>query len=143
VAENAPIPARIPIALGGGLAALAALTGCAATSAGGAGGHDPSGTTSALKDGTYTEDGQYQSPGGLSEVAVTVTLKDGTVTAVKVVPKAENATAQQYEAKFASGIASEVVGKKLTDLHVGAVAGSSLTAQGFAAAVSKIEQDAA
>lgn len=65
------------------------------------------------------------------------------VTAVEVTPQADNATAKQYQTKFASGIADQVVGVPLDDLDVGAVSGSSLTGEGFMAAVEQIAADAA
>jgi uncharacterized protein with FMN-binding domain len=100
----------------------------------------PPGTT--FKDGTYSSTGHYTSPGGPSAIAVTMTLKNGTVTAVHVVPKAENPTAVSYESRFASGVGGQVVGKKLTALNVTTVSGSSLTSQGFDKAVAAIEAQA-
>ena len=102
-----------------------------------------SSASSGLKDGTYTATGEYQSPGGLSAIGVTVTLKGGTISAVKVVPKASNGTARQYESQFASGIGAVAVGKPIEGLQVGAVSGSSLTGQGFEKALEAIQQQAA
>ena len=73
---------------------------------------------------------------------VTLALKQGVVTSVKVVPKAENPTASGYESQFASGVGAKVVGKRLSDLNVTVVSGSSLTSQGFDAAVAAIEAKA-
>jgi uncharacterized protein with FMN-binding domain len=101
-----------------------------------------SGASGSFKDGTYTARGEYTSPGGASAVDVTVTVKGDVVTAVKVVPKAENPTAKGYEAQFASGVGEKVVGKKLTELNVTKVSGSSLTSQGFDRAIEAIEQKA-
>lgn len=146
---NAPAAARLRriAAVGGGLLGIAALAGCAPTA--GSGTAEAGSTTgtsassAALADGTYSATGDYQSPGGASAVAVTVTLKSGTITAVKVAPKAENATAQQYEAQFAAGVAAVAVGKPIAGLQVGAVSGSSLTSQGFEAALATIRTEAA
>lgn len=101
-----------------------------------------SGASAAFKDGTYTELGRYTSPGGPSAVDVTLTLQSGVVKAVKVVPKAENPTAAGYESQFASGVGSKVVGKRLTELDVTVVSGSSLTSRGFDAAVQAIQAKA-
>ncbi|MCU1475261.1 FMN-binding protein [Amnibacterium sp.] len=101
----------------------------------------PSGTT--FKDGTYSDLGRYTSPGGASAVAVTLTLKQGVVTALEVVPKAENPTASGYESRFASGVGGTVIGKPITALNVTVVSGSSLTSQGFDAAIAAIEAKAA
>jgi uncharacterized protein with FMN-binding domain len=129
---------------GASLASLAtlALAGCTSQSASASGsGTTPAsaGSDATFKDGTYTATGHYTSPGGDSAVAVKLTLKGGTVTAVTVTPKAENPTAQSYESNFASGVGGEVIGKKLTELNVTTVSGSSLTSQGFDKAVADIE----
>ena len=140
-------------AIGGGLIGVAALAGCSTAAAGSTGSSAPSaaagsassaGTSSAdLKDGSYTATGHYQSPAGDSSVSVTVTLKSGTITAVTVIPKTPNPTAQQYETQFAGGVGAAAVGKKISGLQVGAVSGSSLTSQGFEKALAQIRTEAA
>jgi uncharacterized protein with FMN-binding domain len=147
--------ARTAAALAGLSFTALALAGCS----GGASADGPAGATSSsassgsagssgsasgpLKDGTYTARGDYISPGGASAVDVKVTLKADTVTAVTVTPKAENPTAQGYEAKFAAGVGAKVRGKKLSELNVTKVSGSSLTSQGFDRAIEAIEKQAA
>lgn len=109
-----------------------------------------SGTTSApavdpnakFTDGKYEGTGEYPNPAGSSKVTVDVTLKDNVVTAIKVIPGATNSTSRAYQTQFAGGIASEVVGKKITDLKVSTVAGSSLTVKGFDQAIDQIKADA-
>ena len=147
---------RTTVALAGALA-TGALAGCSGGAAAGDGEASGSASTGdaasspaaasgsgsgAFKDGTYSALGRYTSPGGPSAVQVTVTLKSDAVTAVKVEPKAENATAVDYEEQFASGIDEKVIGKKLTELEVAKVSGSSLTGQGFNRAIEDIEQQA-
>jgi uncharacterized protein with FMN-binding domain len=95
-----------------------------------------------FKDGDYEAEGSYSNPGGQSTVKVALTLADDTITDVTVTPEATNGTSRQYQAKFAGGIADEVVGKSIDDLQVGAVAGSSLTSQGFNQAIEQIQGDA-
>jgi uncharacterized protein with FMN-binding domain len=136
-------------ALAGASLAAIALTGCSGgASADGAGSADSAsggsgGASGPFKDGTYTARGDYTSPGGASAVDVKLTLKGDAVTAVTVTPKAENPTAQGYEAKFASGVGAQVIGKKLSELNVTKVSGSSLTSQGFDRAIEAIEKQAA
>lgn len=92
--------------------------------------------------GTYSGEGSYSNPGGTSSVSVEMTLaEDGTVEDVTVTPEASG-TSRQYQEKFAGGIADEVVGKKLADLDVSKVAGSSLTSGGFNEAVDQIAAEA-
>jgi uncharacterized protein with FMN-binding domain len=141
-------PTRTAAALAGLSFTALALGGCSAgASADGAGSTDSSSASGGsasgpLKDGTYIARGDYTSPGGPSAVDVKVTLKDATVTAVTVTPKAENPTAQGYEGKFASGVGDKVIGKKLSELNVTKVSGSSLTSQGFDRAIEAIEKQA-
>ena len=95
-----------------------------------------------FKDGDYTEEETYANPGGESKVKVELKLAGNKISDVTVTPMAENATSKQYQQKFASGIAGEVVGKSLDELNVSKVAGSSLTSIGFNAAIDAIKADA-
>ncbi|WP_040164840.1 FMN-binding protein [Microbacterium gorillae] len=100
--------------------------------------------TSGYKDGSYTADGQYQTPHGTVEsVTVTVALKDGVVESVDVTGQPIERETEQYQSKFIGGIAAEVVGKSIDDLSVSRVAGSSLTSGGFNKAIEEIKQEAA
>jgi uncharacterized protein with FMN-binding domain len=99
-------------------------------------------SASTYKDGTYDAEESYSNPGGESEVKVELTLAGNKITEVSVTPEAENGTSKQYQAKFASGISDEVVGKSLDELNVSKVAGSSLTSSGFNAAIDEIKADA-
>lgn len=94
------------------------------------------------QDGTYTETGGYQSPAGPEEVGVTITLEADVVTAVEVEPMPDNPTTTTYQERFAGGISDAIVGKKLDDLAVDKVAGSSLTSGGFNDAADKIKSEA-
>lgn len=144
-----------PISLGfAGLGLVGALAGCsaadastpgtAATSSGsGSSGSGSSADTSAsYKDGTYTEDGDYTSPGGPQSVTVKLTLAGDKVTAVTVTGHASDPTAKSYQAQFVDGISAAVVGKDIDALNVSRVAGSSLTSGGFNAALKAIKADA-
>lgn len=101
-------------------------------------------TTSAtsFKDGTYTATGSYQTPGGSESIGVTLTLSSGTITDASVQQNASGGEAEEYQSKFASGFKSQVVGKKITDVSLSRVAGSSLTPNGFNNALQTIEEQA-
>lgn len=94
--------------------------------------------SSGYKDGTFTQTAPYQTPGGQETVTVTATLKSGTVTAVTVTGSEGTPNSKHYVEAFKGGVSGEVVGKKIAGLKVGAIAGSSLTPNGFNAAVAKI-----
>jgi hypothetical protein len=143
-----------------GLSLLTALTGCsstttpadsaseapAATTPSSAASSTPAaGATAAssvFRDGSYVEDGSYQSPAGTAEITVKLSLANDIVTAVTVTGHATDPSAKQYQQDFISGISSQVVGKKISDLSVTKVSGSSLTSNGFRSAVAKIENEA-
>jgi hypothetical protein len=99
-------------------------------------------SSATYKDGDYDAEGTYSNPAGESKVEVDLTLQGGLITDVKVTPEAENATSKQFQQKFASGIADEVVGKSIDAINVSKVAGSSLTVAGFDKAVDEIKADA-
>ncbi|GIG25754.1 FMN-binding protein [Cellulomonas denverensis] len=94
-------------------------------------------------DGTYTAEGSYSSPGGQETIGVEVTVADGTVTAVTVTPEATSGNAARFQEDFAEAISDQVVGQELAGLSVDKVSGSSLTGDGFNAALDQIRADAA
>ena len=106
-----------------------------------AGDEDPQASSGAA-DGTYRASGGYQSPNGPETVEVSITITEGVIEAVEVIPGATNSTSKRYQGQFAGGIAAEVVGKSLDEADVSRVAGSSLTSGGFAEALQTIRQDA-
>ena len=123
-----------------GLATAGTLAGCSATGHSGTGGTPviDAGSAADLADGQYSANGPYFAPSGQESVDVTLTLKDGVVTALSVHGNATDPEAKQYEAKFTSGVDALVVGKPIASLDVTNVAGSSLTSSGFDAAIADI-----
>lgn len=132
------------------------LAGCASTTSATSGSADSDGSTSGsvsatgtsdvsttYKNGTYSADGSYSSPDGQEEIAVTITVDNDVITAVTVRSVESNGQGAQYQARFASGISSVVVGKDLASLQVSAVSGSSLTSNGFNTALDTIRSEAA
>lgn len=99
-------------------------------------------TTGTYTDGTYTAEGSYETPGGEESISVELTLADDLVTDVTVTPEATGGNAARFQDEFASGIADEVVGAELSGLSVDKVSGSSLTGDGFNAALDQIRADA-
>lgn len=92
-----------------------------------------------LKDGTYTAEGSYFTPGGTEKIGVTITISNETITSVSIEQKPAASDSRRYQSLFANGINSEVVGKNIKDINVGRVNGSSLTGKGFNAALDIIE----
>lgn len=100
-------------------------------------------TSSEYKDGTYTATGAYSTPGGRETVGVEVTLLNGTVQDVTLTQNAMTGQAKEFQARFASGYKSQVVGKSIDEISLSRVAGSSLTSVGFNNALDQIKDDAA
>jgi uncharacterized protein with FMN-binding domain len=100
-------------------------------------------STSTYKDGTYTTTGSYNSPAGTESIGVSVTLANNIVTAATVTSQAKDPTAKTYQSYFVSGYKSYVIGKSITSIKLSSVSGSSLTSQGFNAALKRIEKLAA
>lgn len=140
-------PVRVGVALVGVAGALS-LAGCGATADTGAGQTDAgagSGSTSAdgYADGTYTAEGSYATPESVETVTVTLTLADDVVTEVEVTGNPQARESEQYQSQFIGGIKNEVVGKRLDEVSVSRVSGSSLTSGGFMQAVELIKAEAA
>ena len=89
-------------------------------------------------DGTYNSKGNYKSPGGPEQIDVTLVLKDDVITSATVVSLATLPTSKLMQGKFISGVKAEVVGKKLSEVTLTKVSGSSLTPKGWNDAVAKI-----
>lgn len=92
-------------------------------------------------DGVYTATGQYG--GQPSFVTVEVTLKDGVITAVTVTPHAHVPRSLELQRAFAAAVPKVVVGKRIDQVRVGKLAGSSGTPKGFNAAIRQIRDQAA
>ncbi len=104
--------------------------------------NDSSGTSSAYKDGTYSATGNYSSPDGAQQIGITLTVSDDTVTSTSAQNKASGRDSSQYQDIFISNYKDSVVGKKINDIELDQVSGSSLTPIGFNDAVSKIQDQA-
>jgi uncharacterized protein with FMN-binding domain len=94
------------------------------------------------KNGEYTAVGNYNSPGGAETVSVKVTLKDDMVTAVSLTPNATRPVSLKMQQAVAGSLNSLVVGKKLNEVSLDKVSGSSLTPKGFNDAIAKIKVSA-
>ena len=99
-------------------------------------------STTSFKDGSYSATGSYQTPGGQESIGVKVTLAGGMITDATVTQNASGGEAEEYQSKFVSGYKSQVVGKKISDVNLSRVAGSSLTPIGFNDAIADIEKQA-
>lgn len=98
--------------------------------------------TSTYKDGTYSATASYVTPGGIESINLAITLVDGTITESQVSASGNTDHAEEHQAEFESGYKTLVIGKKVGNVHLSRVSGSSLTSSGFNAALDEIKQDA-
>jgi hypothetical protein len=87
---------------------------------------------------TYTAVGDYTSPGGPRHINVEITLVDSTITAANVEPTATDPVSKEKQEDFAANYKDLVIGKRIDDLTLDKVSGSSLTPKGFNDALEKI-----
>lgn len=101
------------------------------------------GSQGIYKDGTYSATGDYIAPSGPETVGVSLTLSNGVISTVSTTINSHDPDAVRYERRFSQGISGIVIGKTLDDAFVsGRVNGSSLTGDGFNAALETIKQEA-
>jgi uncharacterized protein with FMN-binding domain len=98
------------------------------------------GAETTYRDGRYEAKGWY---GGLpSNIDVALTLRDGRVAGVRVTPNATNPTSLGLQRRFAEAVPEVVVGKRLDEVRVSRLAGSSSTPDGFNQAIERIKEQA-
>ncbi|GAA3541667.1 hypothetical protein AFL01nite_25240 [Aeromicrobium flavum] len=100
----------------------------------------PAGAAGEFTPGDYEATGTYTSPDGQTQsIEVEVELAaDGTITDLDADGQAESGNSEQYQGKFESGIDAKVEGRKITELDIDKVSGSSLTSGGFNDAIEQI-----
>ena len=101
-----------------------------------------SSTTSTYKDGTYSASSEYYVPHGTEDIQVSVTLKDGVITASSITNSESDPDSAQFQESFTSAYKSYVVGKSISGLGLNTISGASDTTQGFNDALSKIASEA-
>lgn len=90
------------------------------------------------KDGTYTSKGNYSSPGGDESVNVTLVIKEDVITEATFAGEATRPISVTMQAMFTANFRPLVLGKKLDEVVLDKVSGSSLTPKGWNDAVTKI-----
>jgi uncharacterized protein with FMN-binding domain len=100
----------------------------------------PTAGASRYRDGQYEAKGWY---GGLpSNIDVALRLRAGRITEVEVTPNATDPTSLDYQERFADAVPEVVVGKRINEVRVSRLAGSSGTPDGFNDAIEKIKDKA-
>lgn len=94
------------------------------------------------KDGTYTASGSYRTPASIETIQVSLTISGGTVSKASVQQNPTNQDSAAYQEAFQQSYQPYVVGKKLSDIYLSRVSGSSLTSIGFNQALDQIKSQA-
>jgi hypothetical protein len=100
-------------------------------------------TLPTYKDGTYSTNVTYRTPGGNENLVVTLTLKNDVITDANVIYSGIAPTSQKYQQQFESGYKTLVIGQDIEGLSLSRVSGSSLTPKAFNNALTQIKTDAA
>lgn len=101
-----------------------------------------SSSSTIYKDGTYSANGSYATPGGTESIKVTIILNGGNIASSDVINQADSRESREYQADFTANYKQQVDGKKLANLVLSRVAGSSLTSRGFNEALNDIRNQA-
>lgn len=95
--------------------------------------------TTVYKNGIYTNKGTYTSPAGEEHVEVSITLTDDIITSATWKGEATNPGSIRWQGEFSKGFSAAVVGKKIDEVALTVVNGSSLTPKGFMDALQKVK----
>lgn len=105
-------------------------------------GNSTTSTSTSHKDCTYDATGKYSTPGGTESIDLKITLSKDLVSRSLLTEKGITKEAKQFQASFSSGYKNLVIGKKVSEVSLTRVAGSSLTSNGFNDALDQIKIDA-
>ena len=90
-------------------------------------------------NGTFHLTDTYTVPSGTEVMDVTVVVTNDVVTSVNAKNVAVHEKSKFFQDKFIAGVAGQVVGKKISEVKITNVNGSSLTAQAFDKALHNIK----
>lgn len=91
------------------------------------------------KDGSYSTKLSYSTPGGQELIQFTVELKDNNINSVTTSSQPKDGDSKNYQRRFQQGINGVVKGKKIDDVSISSVNGSSLTTKSFMDAIKNIK----
>jgi uncharacterized protein with FMN-binding domain len=97
---------------------------------------------SQYKDGIYSAQGSYVSPGGPREIGLTITLENNVITDTTFEGNAEDPASKRFQGEFGDNYSPLIIGKNIDEVTLTKVSGSSLTPKGFTDALEKIKTEA-
>lgn len=99
--------------------------------------------TSGFTNGTYTASADYNAPkNNVETVNINLTLADGVIESINTTYEANHEISKARQAAFDEAYKSQVVGKKIDEVSLSRVGGSSLTTVGFMDALETIVDEA-
>jgi flagellar basal body-associated protein FliL len=99
-------------------------------------------TASVYKNGTYSAKGEYVTHVGPKHIEVKITLENDIITDADVTNQADDKVSVHFQDVFIANYKPQVIGKKITEVHLSKIASSSLTPNGFNSALQAIETQA-
>ncbi len=78
----------------------------------------------------------------VESVTINITLENEIIKDITFSGQSDNTTSKGYQDIFSSNYKNLVVGKKVSDLYISRVSGSSLTPGGFNAALEQVKNSA-
>lgn len=85
----------------------------------------------ASRSSSFTASSDYYVPHGTESIQVSLTVGNGVITEASIQNSGSNRQSGRYQDDFTSAYKSYVVGKKISGLKLGIIAGASDTTQGF------------
>jgi hypothetical protein len=86
--------------------------------------------------------GSYSTPAGPEDVGITLTIAGDVVTSLSSSNLATDRESKEFQRDFLAALPGKVVGKKISEVSIGKLAGSSLTSKGFTKALESIKSEA-
>ena len=102
----------------------------------------PPAPTYTYRNGTYSADGSFSTPGGTEKIGITLVIVNDVVTDTSAVNKSVDSTSRSYTNDFIANYKSKVVGKSLASLSLSKVSSASITPIGFNNAAQLIRSQA-
>lgn len=93
-------------------------------------------------DGSYSATGTYPTQGGRESISLTVIVAKNLIMDASVIQNGITPQAKEYQERFVSSYKELVIGKKIDEVSLSRVAGSSLTSIGFNKALEQIKSNA-
>lgn len=90
----------------------------------------------------YLAEGKYRSPAGEETIQVSLDLKEGKISDVKITSNTKADISRKFQGLFLEGVKKEVIGKSISEVgSFDKVNGSSLTGAGFNQAIATLKSE--